>query len=142
VVRGELTNLKTKKSPRDVDMLPHVEEALQRQKQLAGTWVFPNAEGGWLDLINLRRRVWYPASQRAAIRTRVLYQGRHTFASLALYAGEDPAWVARTLGHSSLQTLYQSYAKWIRNRPRQDGSLYVQHLRRVPGSAPEDCVNH
>jgi len=53
MVRGTLTQLKTKKSRRDVDMLPTVEGALREQPR-DSSYVFCNAVGGPLDLTNIR----------------------------------------------------------------------------------------
>lgn len=42
-------------------MVPVVEHALQEQRaasELRGPWVFPNQDGGHLDITNLRERVW------------------------------------------------------------------------------------
>jgi len=37
--------------------------------------------------------------------------------------GEDPLWIARMLEHSTLQTVFQYYGKFIRNGMRKDGRL-------------------
>jgi hypothetical protein len=55
-------------------------------------------------------------------------QCRHTFASLMLQAGEDPAWVARMLGHTTTKMLYERYHRFIQHRTRQDGALYLKRL--------------
>jgi len=128
-VRGRETDLKTSASYREIDMLPTVERALHAQQQgIMSLWVFPNADGGRLDLDNLRVRVWYPTLQRAGLRQRDLYQCRHTFASLMLQSGEDPAWVARMMGHTTTKTLYERYHRFIQNRSRRDGELYLKRL--------------
>src|SRR5436309_10908602 len=54
----------------------------------------------------MRNRIWNPALARAGLRHRNPYQTRHTFASLMLDQNEDPAWVARMLGHTTLRMLY------------------------------------
>jgi integrase len=128
VVRGEETKLKTKASRRDIDMLPMVQTALLGQPKIS-RYVFATEVGGPLDLANIRNRIWYPTLKRAGFRERELYQSRHTFASLMLQAGEDPAWVARMMGHSNTHMSFERYAKWIRNRTRQDGSAYMQALK-------------
>jgi integrase len=70
--------------------------------------VFSNAVGGPLDLTNIRKRIWYPTLKRAGLwpedlgrQPRDLYQTRHTFASIMPYVGEDPAWIARMMGHTT-----------------------------------------
>ena len=129
VVRGVETNLKTTASARDVDMLPTVEKALEGQSR--ETYVFPNADGGPLDLTNLRVRIWFPTLRRAGLRVRNLYQTRHTFASLMLQAGEDPAWIARLMGHTTTRMLFERYSRFIQYRTRQDGLAYLEASRRA-----------
>jgi len=116
---------KTVGSTRDVDMLPPVERALRAQRgysQLPSPWVFPNRDGGPLDMTNLRERVWKPSLRRAGLRYRAMYQTRHTFATVMLAAGEDPGWVAKQLGHTSLEMVIRRYHRFIPNLTRRDGS--------------------
>jgi integrase len=115
---------KTVASSRDVEMLPPVERALKAQRadaQLRGPWVFPNSQGGALDITNLRERVWRPALRRAGLRARPLYQTRHTFATLALSSGRI-GWVARMLGHTSTEIVIRRYHRYVPNLTRRDGS--------------------
>jgi integrase len=128
-VRGKETDLKTTGSYREIDMLPTVERALHDHQGMPSVWVFPNAEGRRRNLDNLRHRIWYPTLQRAGLRPRDLYQCRHTFASLMLHAGEDPAWVARMMGHTTTKMLYERYHRFIQHRTRQDGALYLKRLK-------------
>jgi integrase len=91
-----------------------------------------------MEVNNLRNKVWYPALQRAKLRPRTMYQTRHTFASLMLSHGEDPLWIARMLGHTTLQMVFQHYGKFIRNRARKDGLKFAQGLAEagvLPGMA-------
>jgi len=90
---------------------------------------FMNMDGGPLHRDNMRNRIWNPALHRAGLRHRNPYQTRHTFASLMLDQNEDPAWVARMLGHTTLRMLYERYGKFIRNRARQDGARFSRALR-------------
>jgi integrase len=116
---------KTVGSMRDIDMLPPVERALLCQRntsQLTSPWIFPNRDGGPLDMTNLRERVWKPALRRAGLRYRTMYQTRHTFATVMLAAGEDIGWVAKQLGHASLEMVIRRYHRFIPNLTRRDGS--------------------
>ena len=85
---------KTKRSDREISMLPDVAAALREQLARTATispYVFATSQGTPVNHGNLSRRVWGPTLQRAGLRYRNPYQTRHTFASLALAAGEDPA---------------------------------------------------
>ena len=111
------TDLKTAGSYHVVDMLPTVEEALRDELaglQAKGTYVFSNAWGGPLDLTNIPHRIWYPTLARAILRQRALYQTRHTFASLMLQTGDDPAWITRMMRHTTTKMLYERYAAFFR----------------------------
>jgi integrase len=46
-------------------------------------------------------KVWEPVLKRLGVRERPPCQMRHTFATLAIAAGEKLNWVARMLGHKS-----------------------------------------
>jgi integrase len=41
------------------------------------------------------------------------YQTRHTYATLALMSGVNPAYISRQLGHKNAKMLFEVYAKWI-----------------------------
>ena len=120
-------------------MLPTVEEALRDQlegMQGIGLYVFSNADGGPLDLTNMRVRIWFPTLKRAELRLRNLYQTRHTFASLMLQAGEDPAWIARMMQHTTTKMLFERYARFITYRTGHDGMAYLEASRRAYANRP------
>jgi len=48
------------------------------------------------------------------------YQLRHTFASLCLQSGVAPGWLANVLGHSTLQTTFKHYARFIKDTSREN----------------------
>jgi integrase len=127
---GKIEGLpKTKESIRDIDMLEPVYKLLLRHRPetpLRGAYVFRNQEGRPIDLNTLRRRIWYPALKRADIRFRNPYQTRHTFATLMLGTGENPEWIAKQLGHTSTQMLYERYVKFIPNLTHRDGTAFLQ----------------
>ena len=47
------------------------------------------------------------------IRYRSPYQTRHTYATIALMNGVNPAYISRQLGHKNAKMLFEVYAKWI-----------------------------
>jgi integrase len=123
---------KTEQSIRDIDMLEPVYDLLRHHRSetlLCSVYVFLNQGGRPIDLTTLRRRIWYPTLMRGGVRRRALYQTRHTYATLMLATGENPEWIAKQLGHTSTQMLFQRYAKFIPNVTRQDGTAFLRAYR-------------
>jgi integrase len=52
------------------------------------------------------------ALRKTGIRYRRMYDTRHTYATMCLMSGMNPAFIAAQLGHS-VQVLLSTYAKWI-----------------------------
>jgi len=124
---GKMDTTKTPGSDRDVQMSSLVRDVLMKQRQLTigiSEFVFCNRDGKQLDQANVTKRIWYPTLERLDMEKRRPYQTRHTAATLWLAAGENPEWVARQLGHSSTQMLFQTYSRYIPNATRQDGSAF------------------
>lgn len=132
-VGGEEDYTKTDSSQRDIPMSAVVFEALQEQHKATGqmTFVFCNRAGVPVDTNNFTKRVWYPLLRYLKLPLRRPYQTRHTAATLWLAAGESPAWVATVLGHSSQEMLWRTYARFIPNLTRQDGSAMDRMLNSV-----------
>ena len=63
----------------------------------------------------LRKYVWKPALEKAAIRYRSPYHTRHTYASMMLSSGKNPMWVAKQMGHADWGMLRKVYGRWIDN---------------------------
>ncbi|MEM3594827.1 MAG: hypothetical protein QXS27_08845, partial [Candidatus Jordarchaeaceae archaeon] len=59
------------------------------------------------------------------VRYRPPYQMRHTFATLAISAGENINWVARMLGHKSPVMTLEKYNRYVPNLTRADGQALV-----------------
>lgn len=119
---------KTKAGKRDVDLTEGAWAALRRQKTrtyLAGAHVFLDPRSGlpWANEEALRKR-WVRILKKAGVRYRNPYQTRHTFASVMLAAGFPPLWVARQLGHETVEMLERNYGKWI-NQGASDRRLLL-----------------
>jgi len=61
----------------------------------------------------IRRAYWNPTLKALGLRHRHFYQTRHTYATLNLMAGANPMWVAKQLGHATMQMVLTVYFKWI-----------------------------
>lgn len=100
---------KTKKSNRDIDLLPPVIGALINQiqkKHKKSDYVFLDMHGNPLNTDHIRNVIWKPALKKAGIEYRPPIQTRHTFATISLSAGENIGWVQHMLGHGSLQRIF------------------------------------
>jgi len=130
-VLGETTELKTSSSRRDIDMNTLLYNLLKKQyenrSETGASYVFVNMHGKRICWENFRQR-YHKAMKIADLVPRPAYQLRHTFASLALKAGEDPTWVSKTLGHSSLRTTLEKYNRYIASTDRKDGSRFAEEF--------------
>lgn len=127
-VRGAEGLPKTSSSERVIPMLPPVIEALQALKgarnvvALNGNdHVFLRKDGKAFDK-GLDTH-WATALQRAGLRHRPSYQLRHTFASICFEQGVSAAWVSKVLGHTTLQTTFRHYARFIKDPMKQNEQI-------------------
>lgn len=109
---------KTDAGERVVHLLPPALSALKAQKEytfLQGNEVFQNPRTlkRWTGDMALRARHWKTLCRRAGVRYRPPGQMRHTFASMALMAGESPQWVASQMGHTDWTFTARVYYRWI-----------------------------
>ena len=142
LIAGQTEYTKTDGSQREIPMFGPVYEALKEQFKATGKlskYVFCNREGKPLEHNNVTKRVWYPLLRSLGLKKRRPYQTRHTAATLLLASGENPEWVARTLGHSSTEMLFKVYSRYIPNLTRMDGSAFERLLQgRVIEETPEE----
>ncbi len=115
-VLGEFTSLKTASSKRDIDMTNNLyiilKDQFNKTYPINQEFVFINNLGRRICWENFRQK-YHKVIKRTGLNPRPIYQLRHTFASLALKAGEDPTWVSKTLGHSSLKMTLEVYNRYI-----------------------------
>jgi len=121
---------KTAHSSRDMDMLPPVVAALRRQEARTGLqdgYVFLTEEGKPFSDAFFRKK-FRVLTRLASLKHRPPKQMRHTFATLAIAAGENISWVSRMLGHSSVEITLKRYNRFVPNLTRQDGSVLLKAL--------------
>jgi integrase len=105
-------------SERDVDLMPLAIEALAAMKPytfLKGEHIFESPLTGepWHDERSQRDTFWKPTLKRLGIRQRRAYATRHTYATVALMGGVNPAYIAAQLGHTNSKMLFETYSRWI-----------------------------
>jgi integrase len=128
---------------RDIDLQSRALAAITRQKEhsfLSGGHVFLNPVTGepFTDTAAPVQIVWRPTLKALGIRDRDARQTRHTFATLCLMAGMNPAYVSRQMGHRNAKMFFEVYSKWIdgaaneREKSKMDVMLAA---RLAPGDA-------
>jgi integrase len=115
-VRGKEGLPKTKSSEREIPMVPLVESELMRLKDskdvvAISEHVFLTKSGNPID--KHLDRIWTRGLKKAGMRHRPSYQLRHTFATHCLVKGLPLPYVARLLGHSTMDTTIRHYASWV-----------------------------
>lgn len=91
--------------------------ALERQKAFTfgecdKVFNDPRTEAPWKYHDITDSAHWPITLKRLGLRHRRPYNTRHTYATLALMAGVNPAYMARQMGHS-LEVFFKVYADWI-----------------------------
>lgn len=135
VRRGRVKPPKTKAGMRTIQLLAPAREALAR---VVATWgdrwkvdstapVFRNPNtGGWWHEAKALNRAFARACARCQVRRRYAYQLRHTFATWALSAGENPKWIGTRMGHASLEELFSTYGRWMEQMNKRAGSKMLE----------------
>lgn len=122
--RVDKPRAKTAAGIRTIPLLPAALEALQRLRpftQLAGDRVTINPRGRRADKswdTNKLADVWDRAHKGTGIARRNPYQLRHTFASQLLSQGENPALIAKLLGHKTIEMVTRTYGRWVEEGER------------------------
>jgi integrase len=130
---------KTQAGLREITLLPILRDELATHKADSTHTgpddpVFPTSTGGLRDKDNLRMRVLAPALRRAdtlltdrghpPLPTGVTpHKLRHTFASILVACGEDPASVMAQLGHTDPKFTLRVYTHLMRRDPAERGRL-------------------
>jgi len=135
-VENRIEYTKTDAGQREIMMSEPVYQALLKQREVTGNgiFVFCNSIGTPLNYQNITKRVWYPILKYLGLKKRRPYQSRHTAATLWLASGENPEWIARQMGHSNTQMLFQVYSRYVPNLTRQDGSAFERLLEKKKDS--------
>ncbi|WP_122552768.1 tyrosine-type recombinase/integrase [Pseudomonas viridiflava] len=125
VVDGVIEERTKTKAGRTVMLNSRALNALQMAKRVAdlrrtqkrihqnSPYVFPPTRTSeYLAQASLTDKFFKPTLKSLGIRGRRQYNCRHTYATMCLMAGINPAFIANQLGHS-VQMLLSTYAKWL-----------------------------
>jgi integrase len=141
---------KTQAGLREIPLLPILRDELAAHKARAyrtgpDDLAFPTGTGGIRDKDNLRNRILAAAVERAdeLLQTRgqtplpkglTPHKLRHTFASILVACGEDPASVMAQLGHTDPKFTLRVYTHVMRRDPAERRCLTA--LVRGDGETP------
>lgn len=123
---GQIVNTKTESGERELPLLRPLREIYQRRQRHnkeGSPWFFYSSHGGIISRKTLAGK-WKALLKAFDIKLRPLYATRHTYASLALAAGEDPLWVAEAMGHHRADQLFLKYASYIKG-VKKDGEKMI-----------------
>ena len=124
ISQGVIDTPKTKSSIREIDMLKSVKTALINQYALTGKkkegYVFLTKHNKHYQRAeSITSHAWKPLISKCNIEYRILYQTRHTFASVMIQQGEEIGWVSMMLGHKNIGITLSKYARFIKRRETQ-----------------------
>ena len=117
---GKIKERTKTKVSREVLLNDRAVQALEKARLLTAArsdYVFAPDGSGDRSELYIRsetgaKRYWLSALRKSGIRYRRMYDTRHTYATMCLMSGMNPAFIAAQLGHS-VQVLLSTYAKWI-----------------------------
>ncbi|WP_455923334.1 tyrosine-type recombinase/integrase [Pseudomonas putida] len=103
---------------RALHALEFAREYAERRKKGVGKvtstpYVFPPSKNSeYVKQTSDLHKQWGPTLKTLGIRYRPPYNCRHTYATICLMSGLNPAFISQQLGHS-VQMLLSTYARWI-----------------------------
>ncbi|WP_299726697.1 site-specific integrase [uncultured Endozoicomonas sp.] len=132
-----MSDIKTRaKGRREIMLLPAALEAIQRQREISQLSkhgrVFVNRERQPFVDYNALQWSFHYACKRADVTKRGVGQTRHTFASWMLMNGEDEAWVAKMLGHTTVEMIRKHYRKFIKDDSSTGYTLKADWGQKTP----------
>jgi len=86
-------------------------------------YLFTNSVGNRVDISNLRRLSWTRVLKRTGLAWRKIHETRHTFASLLINAGVNPAFVQKQLGHANVELTLKKYSHYLPSDDREEAAL-------------------
>ncbi len=120
---GEFYEPKTKTSKRRIDLAPELVHELKKWNLACPkgelNLVFPTTTGTTDDAVNMLKRRFFPALDRAGLHRIRFHDLRHTYASLLIDQGEHPKYIQVQMGHSSIKITMDIYGHLMNSVNRE-----------------------
>ncbi|MFK3973733.1 tyrosine-type recombinase/integrase [Pseudomonas sp. NPDC087358] len=111
--RTVMLNSRALNSLRVAEDIATLRKSQKKRMRKESPYVFPPTRiSDYLQQASLTDKFFKVVVEDLGIRGRRQYNCRHTYATMCLMAGMNPAFIANQLGHS-VQMLLSTYAKWI-----------------------------
>ena len=126
--KGIETTPKTKSSIREIDIIDVLFSYLiEHQKfRTNSEYLFVTRDNiPYSSASKISLLYWQKTLKSLNIEHRILYQMRHTFASMMIASGEDILWVSNMLGHKNSNITLSVYAKYMKNKEKNRGSFLL-----------------
>jgi integrase len=138
-VRGKEGEPKTKAAKRTIPLAPQVVQVIRHLKKSAvysiDGYVFTKPNGEPID--KHLDRIWSRALKKAGLKHRPSYQLRHTFATHCIINGLPLPYIAKILGHSTIDVLVRHYAGWINDATKQEDDKLKEMLKKLSATEGE-----
>ncbi len=124
---------KTRSGEREIPLADRMIEVIRHQKDnsVASSqgYIFISKKG--MPINKHLDRVWARALRKAGMRHPPSYQLRHTFATQCIINGLPLPYIAKILGHSTIDTLIRHYTGWIDSATKQHDALLRDSFRQT-----------